>query len=196
MVRTVVRSRRAKAASRTSVLFLRSMMTRIGICLALLLTIGATIGCDRVTKHVAATRLSDGPGRSFLADTVRLEYAENTGAFLSLGADWPRPVRTAVFGAGNALLLALFVVAMRRGWPTRTLLGVALFGGGGVSNLLDRIIRGSVIDFMNVGIGPLRTGIFNVADMAIMLGVGIVVLETCRPGGHAPTKGQLNNHRS
>lgn len=171
-------------------------MTRIGIRLVLLIAIGATIGCDRVTKHVAATRLSNGPGRSFLADTFRLEYAENTGAFLSLGADWPRPAQTVVFGAGNALLLALLVVATRRSWPRRTLLGVALLVGGGVSNLLDRIIHGAVIDFMNVGIGPLRTGIFNVADMAIMLGVGIVLLETCRPDGHAPAKGQVDSRRS
>jgi signal peptidase II len=164
------------------------MMTRVGIRVVLLISIGATIGCDRVTKHVAATRLSERPSRSFLADTFRLEYAENTGAFLRLGADWPRPARTAVFGAGNALLLALFVVTLRRGWPTRALLGVALFVGGGVSNLMDRIVHGTVIDFMSVGIGPLRTGIFNVADMAIMLGVGIVMLEICRSDGHAPTK--------
>jgi signal peptidase II len=162
------------------------MTTNIGIRLVLLIAIVATIGCDRVTKHVAATRLADGPGLSFLADTFRLEYAENTGGFLSLGADWPPPVRTAVFGAGNALLLALFVVAMRRGWPTRTLLGVALFVGGGVSNLLDRIIHGAVVDFINVGIGPLRTGFFNVADMAIMLGVGIFLLETFQSNGQAP----------
>jgi len=172
------------------------MMTKIGIRLVLLIAIGATIGCDRVTKHVAATRLSEGPSRSFFDDTFRLEYAENTGAFLSLGAHWPRPVRTAVFGAGNALLLALFVVAMRRGWPTLTLLGMALLVGGGVSNLLDRIIHGTVIDFMNVGIGPLRTGIFNVADMAIMLGVGIVMLDTCRSGGHRADNGPVNNRRS
>ena len=75
---------------------------------------------------------------------------------------------------------------MQRGWPTRTLLGVALFVRGGVSNLLDRIIHGAVVDFMNVGIGPLRTGIFNVADMAIMLGVGIVLLETFQSNGQAP----------
>jgi signal peptidase II len=172
------------------------MMTRIGIRLVLIIAIGATIGCDRVTKHVAATRLAHGPGRSFLADTFRLEYTENTGAFLGLGADWPRPVRTTVFGAGNALLLALFVVAIRRGWPTRTLLGVALFVGGGVSNLLDRIVHGAVVDFMNVGIGPLRTGIFNVADMAIMLGVGIVLLDTCRSDRRAHTKGQASTTES
>ena len=168
---------------------LKAMMTRIGVRLVLLITIGATIGCDRVTKHVAATTLSEAPSRSFLADTFRLEYVENTGAFLGLGADWPQGARTAVFGVGNGLLLiALAVLAKRGRWPRRALLGVALFVAGGASNLLDRITYGMVIDFMNVGIGSLRTGIFNVADMAIMLGAGILVLEGYRSDRHAPPK--------
>lgn len=147
------------------------------------------IGCDRVTKHVAATTLSEAPSRSFLADTFRLEYVENTGAFLGLGSDWPLPVRTAIFAVGNGLLLvALAVLAMRGRWPRRALLGVALFVAGGASNLVDRITYGMVIDFMNVGIGPVRTGIFNVADMAIMLGSGIIVLEGNRSDRNAPPK--------
>lgn len=157
------------------------MTRRVGLRIVLLVAIGTTFGCDRVTKHFAATTLSQGPSRSFLADTVRLEYAENAGGFLGLGADWPVPVRTAVFSVGNALLVALFVVAMRRRWSARALLGVALFVGGGGSNLLDRISHGLVIDFMNVGIGPVRTGIFNVADMAIMLGAAVILFEACRP---------------
>jgi signal peptidase II len=166
------------------------MMTRIGVRLVLLIAIGATIGCDRVTKHVAATTLSEAPSQSFLADTFRLEYVENTGAFLGLGADWPLPVRTAVFGVGNGLLLVALAVVARRGrWPRWALLGVALFVAGGASNLLDRITNGMVIDFMNVGIGSLRTGIFNVADVAIMLGAGILVLEGYRSNRHAPPKG-------
>jgi signal peptidase II len=153
------------------------MMTKIGIRLILFMAIAATIGCDRVTKHVAATTLAGMPSRSFLADTIRLEYAENTGAFLGLGADWPLSARTALFSIGNALLLfAMAVMAMRLHWTRPALLGLALLIGGGVSNLLDRVTYGRVIDFMNVGLGPLRTGIFNVADMAIMLGAGIVVV--------------------
>jgi signal peptidase II len=163
------------------------MMMGISVRLVLLIAIGATIGCDRVTKHVAATTLSDAPGRSFFADTFRLEYAENTGAFLGLGGDWPRPVRTAVFGVGSGLLLvALAVVARRERWRGQALLGVALFVAGGASNLFDRITYGMVIDFMNVGIGSLRTGIFNVADMAIMLGAGILMLQGYRSSRHAP----------
>jgi signal peptidase II len=166
------------------------MMTNIGIRLVLLIAIGATIGCDRVTKHVAATTLSGTPSRSFLADTVRLEYVENTGAFLGLGAGWPLPVRTAFFSIGNGLLLfALAVIAMRLRWPRPALFGVALFVAGGASNLLDRITYGKVIDFMNVGLGPLRTGIFNVADMAIMLGAAIVVVAGYRSDGRAEIPG-------
>jgi signal peptidase II len=151
-------------------------LTKIGVRLLLLVAIGATVGCDRVTKHIAVTTLAGTPSRSFLGDTVRLEYSQNPGAFLSLGADWPLRARTALFGIGNAVLLfALMVMAMRRRWSRPALLGLALFVAGGASNLLDRFAYGNVVDFMNVGFGPLRTGIFNVADMAIMLGVGIVV---------------------
>jgi signal peptidase II len=163
------------------------MITRLGIRFVLFVAIGATIGCDRVTKHLAATTLSHTASRSFLADTFRLEYVENTGAFLGLGADWPRPVRTTVFGVGNGLLLlALAVAAVRSRWSRRARLAVALFIAGGTSNLLDRITYGMVIDFMNVGIGPLRTGIFNVADMAIMLGAGMLALEGYRAERRAP----------
>lgn len=164
-------------------------MTKIGVRLVVLIAIVATIGCDRVTKYVAATTFSEAPARSFLLDTLRFQYTENTGAFLGLGADWPLPVRRAVFGVGNmVLLLALSVFAIRGRWPGPALLGVALFVAGGASNLVDRITHGVVVDFMNVGIGPLRTGIFNVADMAIMLGAGILMLEGYRHGRHAPPK--------
>ena len=84
------------------------MMTRISVRVMLLIAISATVGCDRVTKHIAATTLAGEPRQSFLADTFRLEYAENTGAFLSLGANWPPQIRTAVFGIGNAVVLLAF----------------------------------------------------------------------------------------
>jgi len=146
----------------------------------LLVAIGATIGCDRVTKHIAAITLSATQSRSFLADTFRLEYVENAGAFLGLGASWPVPVRTALFGIGNGVLLLALTLAMRLRWPRPALFGLALCVAGGASNLVDRLTYGKVIDFMNVGLGPLRTGIFNVADMAIMLGAGIIVISGYR----------------
>ena len=67
--------------------------------LALTLAVLSTIGCDRVTKHAAATFLPGLPSRSYLADTVRLGYVENTGGFLSLGAELPSAVRTGLVHA-------------------------------------------------------------------------------------------------
>jgi len=55
-----------------------------------------------------------------------------------------------------------------------------MFLAGGVSNLVDRIAMGRVIDFLNIGVGPVRTGIFNVADVAIMAGIGLLMLEHWR----------------
>jgi signal peptidase II len=135
-----------------------------------------TIGCDRVTKHVATTSLAGKPGVSYLANTFRLEYAENPGAFMSLGSGLPDWARTGLltFGAGVGLV-AVAVAASRLRWIGLPLIGGILFIAGGTSNLVDRITRGSVVDFMNVGIGSLRTGIFNVADVALVVGVVLIV---------------------
>jgi signal peptidase II len=152
-------------------------VTRIGVRLALIALIVATVGCDRVTKHMAATALAGGISRSFLADTVRLEYSENAGGFLSLGARLPVAARTGLFTVGTGLaLLGLAVVAFQIRHRTLSLIGISLFLAGGASNWLDRAATGRVVDFMNVGLGPLRTGIFNVADVAIMCGAAMFVL--------------------
>jgi signal peptidase II len=166
-------------------------MIRTGTRLGLVVLILATVGCDRVTKHFATAALSEAPAQSFLMDTVRLEYTENAGAFLGIGATWPTMVRTGLFVVGNAILLIFVVLAAARDrWSGPSLVGVALLVAGGVSNLVDRIVRGSVIDFMNVGIGPLRTGIFNVADMAVLLGSIMVACAAWRVNRNIHTRSE------
>lgn len=141
----------------------------------------ATVGCDRVTKHIATSVLEGAPARSYLGDTVRLVYAENTGGFLSLGAGLPDGARTAVFTIATGLfMLALVVVALRGRWSGLRLTALVLFIAGGASNWIDRALRGSVVDFLNAGIGALRTGVFNVADMAIMLGAVLFLVAELR----------------
>jgi signal peptidase II len=141
------------------------------------LVLVGTIGCDRVTKRIAVQTLAGAPTRSFLGDTVRLGYAENPGGFLSLGTALPPAQRTAVFIVATGAILAAAALAMFRGALTGvSLFGATLFLAGGASNWIDRVLNGSVVDFLNLGIGPLRTGIFNVADVAIMAGLLVVVL--------------------
>ena len=162
------------------------MTTRIGTRIVLLVAMFGTIGCDQVTKHLAATSLSGTGERSFLADTVRLQLVENTGGFLSLGAALPPVARTALFTILTGLLLVVAAgAAIRFRWTGLPLLGTALFVSGGASNWLDRAVHGRVTDFINVGVGPVRTGIFNVADVAIMLGVVIFALAGLRHAGRA-----------
>jgi signal peptidase II len=152
---------------------------RRGLLLCLLLA--ATAGCDRVTKHFAVRTLAGSPSQSFLADTLRLDYHENPGAFLGVGSTWRPEIRSGFFLIGNAFfLLATAGVALRFKWSRLARVGFALFFAGAASNLIDRVALGSVIDFLNIGLGQFRTGIFNVADVAIMAGVAILLLEGYR----------------
>jgi len=130
---------------------------------------------------MAAESLAGAPTRSFLADTFRLTYAENAGGFLSLGADLAEPIRTTIFTTGaGVILLVLFALLWRTGWQSWRTAGLSLFIAGGVSNWFDRLVGGHVVDFLNVGIGWFRTGVFNVADMAVMLGVVLFLLTDLR----------------
>jgi signal peptidase II len=145
--------------------------------LLLAATIVATVGCDRATKALATARLEGGGTHSYLGDTLRLVYAENAGAFLSLGATWPEWARRGALGTVVAAsLVGIAYAAWRHRGGGTMVLGLCLVLAGGGSNLFDRIAWGHVVDFMVLRAGPLRTGIFNVADVAITLGVALVLL--------------------
>jgi signal peptidase II len=145
--------------------------------IVVLAVVAATIGCDRATKELAVRRLAGEPRHSFLADTVRLEYIENRGGFLGLGGSLSPRWRTGLFAFGTAAMLVGIGFALtRHGLGLRWLVGLSLLWAGGAANLIDRLAKGSVVDFLNVGLGPLRTGIFNVADMAIMTGAALLIL--------------------
>jgi len=153
----------------------------LSIYLLLAVVLSATIGCDRVTKRIAVDTLAGGPDRSFLAGTVTVLYAENTGGFLSIGAGLSQRTRTAVFVVGTGLILVAVAAGLLRYQLDQwALVGATLFVAGGASNWIDRVTHGKVIDFLNVGIGPLRTGVFNVADIAILAGLLLLVASESR----------------
>lgn len=140
--------------------------------------IAACVAVDQLTKLLAKATLAGYAPMSFLGDIFRLQYAENPGAILSLGAFLPEQARFAVFVVFVGLVLAAMLVAALGKWSFSPveLVGFALIVGGGASNLADRIRHdGLVTDFMNLGLGRLRTGIFNVADMAILAGAGLLL---------------------
>jgi signal peptidase II len=155
-------------------------MQQIKRMLTLLFVLFSVVGCDQATKSVAQRHLSAAPPISFLKDTIRLDYVENPGAFLSLGANLPDTTQYWIFTIAVALILGgllLFVLHKLQKIHTPALIAFALFMGGGIGNFIDRLTNeGRVIDFMNIGIGNLRTGIFNVADMALIASLLILSL--------------------
>jgi signal peptidase II len=135
----------------------------------------AFIGCDRITKDLAKEHLKDKPAITYLNNSVRLQYAENTGAALNLGDDLPK--------AASFWLLSILPLVMLLGVLIYTLknikqmgpakiFSIALVLSGGIGNIIDRIMFDRhVTDFMNIGFGNVRTGIFNVADICVTAGV-------------------------
>jgi signal peptidase II len=153
------------------------------------LFLGLSVGCDQATKHIATNALQSSAGYSYLGDTFRLQYAENRGAFLSLGANLPGNARFWVLTVSVGLLLAgiLVFTLLNKKLDAQQISGYAFIVGGGLSNWVDRALKdGAVVDFMNMGIGPVRTGVFNVADLAIIVGIGLLLLASWRKERRRP----------
>jgi len=150
---------------------------------ALLTVLLPCVACDQVTKSLAtATLQGAGPSR-LLGGLFTLTFAENPGAFLGLGGGLPDGLRLALFS--GVVGIGLAVAAMWLVWarlPLVAFLGGALMIAGGVGNLIDRIGRPDhrVVDFAVISVGPLRTGVFNVADVHIMLGAALLMVGAWR----------------
>ena len=138
------------------------------------------IGCDHATK-LAAANLLPREGISLASDFLRLQLVYNHGAFLGLGAGLPAIARLVILGGLVPLgLFATIAWLLRSATVSRLqLVAIGSIVGGGLGNWLDRLIHeGRVTDFVSVGLGPLRTGIFNFADVAVVAGMLLLLLAT------------------
>jgi signal peptidase II len=142
------------------------------------LVLSTCIGCDQTTKYLATRTLKHQPRQTYWADMVRLEYALNSGGCLRLGGDLSPTARWWIFIGFNSLLTAGLCGYLVKHRHMSLPMYVALIAiiAGGLGNLIDRVFhQGLVTDFINIGVGPLRTGIFNVADVAITVGAIIAL---------------------
>lgn len=122
----------------------------------------------------------DGQVISYFNNFFVLKYAENTGAFLSLGNELSDTVSFWIFIVVPVLFLIsllVFVIIKSKGMNWMKLLGFALILAGGMGNIIDRILFDRrVTDFMILGIQNLRTGIFNFADLYVSIGVVALII--------------------
>ena len=128
---------------------------------------------DQVTKALVVASVPFGGRQEVVGDFVQIWHVRNTGAAFSLfpGATWLFMLVT----AGALVMIAYFYRSFRaRGAWIHVILGTVL--GGTLGNLTDRLRHGYVVDFLSVGIGDMRWPTFNVADSALVVGIGLLVL--------------------
>lgn len=160
--------------------WVRSALMRFGL---LLLVLGCCVGCDQATKAAARAASGACPSASveLLSGSVVLRYVENRGGFMSFGSGLSEQARFAVFRVAIPLLtlLGIGLVATQYRLVWRQWIGLALLLGGGASNVVDRLLNdGAVVDFVSIGFGSLRTGIFNLADVVIVVGALLTAFAT------------------
>src|SRR5580700_2953456 len=134
---------------------------------------------DRWTKHVVAQRIRLYSHVQVIPGFFQLTHTENTGAAFSLFADSPAPWKTALLIAFSAIALIVVVALL---WKNNhahgtTGVGLSLIMGGALGNLWDRVVRGRVVDFLLVYVKQYQWPVFNIADSAIVVGAGLLIVE-------------------
>ncbi len=134
------------------------------------------LGLDQLTKRMAVGALDLHRPVEVLGGLVRFTLVWNRGAAFSLS--WGGPAILGIITSIAAIFVAVQIWRLRQR-SVAFMLGLGVVLGGALGNLLDRLMYGSVIDFIDVGIGSSRWPTFNVADIAITAG-GILLVLTYR----------------
>jgi signal peptidase II len=140
-----------------------------------------SILADHAVKWLAKAYLLPAGRITLLGGLVRLEYSENIGALLSLGAGLSDALRfwLLIVFVGVFLTIALAFALWTRELTTAQTVGFALFIGGGLGNWIDRVFNeGRVADFVVLGFPRLHTGVFNLADVWVVAGILVLLVFT------------------
>jgi signal peptidase II len=150
---------------------------------------------DRWSKRLVAARIALYTHIQIIPGFFRITHTENTGAAFSLFADSPSHWKTSLLIGFS--LVAMIVVSILLWKQNRALsitgIALSLILGGAVGNLWDRIASGRVVDFLLVYVKQYQWPVFNLADSAIVIGAGLLVLEILFAKSHDPQSG---NHLS
>ncbi len=123
---------------------------------------------DQMTKHFVVGHFYVGESIPVISGFFHWTYILNSGAAFGMfeGKRW----LFIIIAAAVISVMWFFRRDIRAGGKTLQM-GAALFAGGAIGNLIDRIVRGLVIDFFDFRIWP----VFNVADIAICVGIGLII---------------------
>lgn len=145
--------------------------------ISILLLVLANAGCDQVSKHVARENIGYDETIDVIGKHLILTKIENSGAFLSTGDSLGGSVKFIVLSLLPliALCYGVYYLLTNTRLPKLLVLGICFVIGGGFGNLYDRLMYGSVTDFIHMDFFIFKTGIFNLADVSIMIGMLMII---------------------
>lgn len=152
-------------------------LLRIILIVSIVLT---NVGCDQISKNIAREEIQYNETISVIDHYFTLTKIENTGAFLSLGDSIPRPLYIILMILFPLLIMAYasYYIISKKNMSMLLLFGLSCIIGGGLGNIYDRILYGSVTDFMHMDFVIFETGIFNMADFSVMVGMFVLIADT------------------
>ncbi len=132
------------------------------------------IAIDQITKVMVRGSIGFREEIQLIGDGFILTNVENTGAFLGMGSDLNPTMRILLLLILPVIVLGLvtYYVFREKNMDKWTLTAFCLIIGGGIANVFDRFVYGSVTDFLHIDLGGVfRTGIFNMADVSVSTGM-------------------------
>lgn len=146
--------------------------------MCILLMVLANAGCDQLTKNVARQHLNFGETIHVIGEHFILIKTENSGAFLSAGDHLPGTLKFIFLMLLPliALFFGVYFLMINYQLPKLLVVGICFVIGGGLGNLFDRMVYGTVTDFLHIDFYLIKTGIFNVADVSILIGAGMLMI--------------------
>jgi signal peptidase II len=156
------------------------MNKKISRLLLVLSIILLNIGCDQVSKKMIREEVDTDQAIHLIGDHLTITKVENTGAFLSMGNSLSVSVRHVLLSLLPLLALigGFLYILLKPNLSTLSIVASCFIIGGGLGNVYDRFVHGSVTDFLYIQFGFLHTGVFNLADTSIMLGAGIILVQS------------------
>jgi signal peptidase II len=148
--------------------------------IVVVLILVANFGCDQISKEVIRKNVGFYETRRVIEDVFTITYVENSGAFLSIGSNLPHTAKILILSVIPLIALGLGVVyiLLKKNLTLLSALALSFAIGGGIGNIYDRLVHGSVTDFMHINFGFFQTGIFNMADVSIMTGMFIFLFQS------------------
>ena len=138
---------------------------------------------DQLSKFLIRQNIDQYSELKLIGDYFILTNVENSGAFLGMGSDFSPFLKTIFLLILPIIVLIFIMIYVYRDKQIDkiSLIGFCLIIGGGIGNIYDRILYGSVTDFLFIDLGGIfKTGIFNIADLSVTTGMILILLMSFR----------------